>query len=312
MPEPISEVAEDEPLLIGCHEEPFSGRVYWVVNGARRWLPGQQYLDAHRLSFANVAWVPAEEIRQYPLCGQVARPWSEDARLNPPQGATPSDLREIAVCTLAGKGLEFGAFANPFPVPPHCRVEYADLFTTDELLQKRYPGQSIDIVPVSHITSLDSFRGIGERQFDFIIASHVIEHTRNAMAAIQKAYGALKVGGQLVLVVPDMRLTFDRNRAITELSHLIQDYESPLRERDVLHYVEFFSKAFVTPIEDLFSRVKTAIEENGDLHFHTWTYESFKEMVTYIREHIAPWSSIWSHAPSESAEANEFYYVLTK
>ena len=65
MPEPISEVAEDEPLLIGCHEEPFSGRVYWVVNGARRWLPGQQYLDAHRLSFANVAWVPAEEIRLF-------------------------------------------------------------------------------------------------------------------------------------------------------------------------------------------------------------------------------------------------------
>jgi len=311
IPSHLSDLAEAERLLIGCHEAPFSGRVYYVVNGARRWLPGQQYLDAYRLSLGNVVWMSPEQIRHYPLCGPVPLPWPTEALLNPPR-ANPSELREIAVSTLVGRGLEFGAFASPFPVPPECRVEYADRFTSEELLLRRYPGQSIDIVPVSHIASLDSFQGIAAGVFDFIIASHVIEHTRNPVAAIQRAYGALKPGGKLVLVVPDKRLTFDRDRDVTELAHLIEDFEAPHPDRDLLHYVEFYSRAFVTPIEGLYARVKTAVEENGDIHFHTWTYDSFKEMVAHIQEHIVPWASIWSHPPSEFAEANEFYYVLTK
>jgi SAM-dependent methyltransferase len=297
--------------MIGCHEPPFSGRVYYVSKGARRWLPGPQYLTAYELSIGSVVWLSPEQIRKYPLCGPVPLPWSSETRRNPPR-STPSELREIAVSTLSGRGLEFGAFSNPFPVPKECQVEYADRFTPEELLLKRYPGQSVDIVPVSYVSSLDSFQGIRPGEFDFVIASHVIEHTRNPIGAIQSAYAALKPGGALVLIVPDKRLTFDRDRDITELSHLIDDQIAPRPDRDVLHYVEFYARAFVTPVEALYSRVKTAIEEAGDIHFHTWTYDSFGDMVAYVREKVAPWSSVWSHPPSESPEANEFYYVLTK
>jgi SAM-dependent methyltransferase len=252
-----SETEPADGMLVGCHDAPFSGRVYYVSKGSRRWLPGQQYLTAYGLSIGSVVWLSPEEIRRYPLCGPVPLLWPSEARRNPPR-STPSELREIAVSTLSGRGLEFGAFANPFPVPKECQVEYADRFTSEELFLKRYPGQSIDIVPVSHVTSLDSFQGVRPGEFDFVIASHVIEHTRNPIGAIEKAYSALKPGGELVLVVPDKRLTFDRDRDITELSHLIDDYIAPHPDRDVLHYVEFYARAFVTQVEALYSRVKTA------------------------------------------------------
>src|SRR5664279_801197 len=92
----IAETSITERSLIGCHDAPFSGRVYYVVHGARRWLPGQQYLDAYHLSMRDVAWLSPEQIRRYPLCGPVPLPWPEEAWLKPPV-ANPCELREIAV-----------------------------------------------------------------------------------------------------------------------------------------------------------------------------------------------------------------------
>ena len=69
---------------------------------------------------------------------------------------------------------------------------------------------------------------------------------RNPLRAFEQVYRKLKPGGQYVLVVPDKHLTFDRDRAVTTLEHLVEDFEEPSAERDVPHYFEFFSKVPVS------------------------------------------------------------------
>ena len=61
------------------------------------------------------------------------------------------------------------------------------------------------------------------------------------------------------------------------------DYERPLPERDILHYVEFFTRArgFVTPVEILYQRIAEAIADDYDIHFHVWTYDSFPLVVDH-------------------------------
>jgi SAM-dependent methyltransferase len=127
---------------------------------------------------------------------------------------------------------------------------------------------------------------------DFVIACQVIEHTHSPLRVFERVYRTLRPGGRLLLVVPDTLLTFDAPREATSLDHLREDYANWSPEKDTLHYVEFYSKAFVTPIDELYDRVRTAIATRHDIHFHTWTYESFQDTVEYSRQEISPWRHV--------------------
>ena len=147
---------------------------------------------------------------------------------------------------LSGEGVEFGAGCSPFPVPAGVRVRHADRNTVAQLQAREYFGD-LPVVTPELQSDLESMDAIEDDSLDFIIASHVIEHTRSPLRALQQAYRKLRRGGQFLLVVPDKEVTFDRERALTDLAHLILDFHSPSRERDWHHYVEFFEKAFPKP-----------------------------------------------------------------
>ena len=53
-------------------------------------------------------------------------------------------------------------------------------------------------------------------------------------------------------------------------------------------------------------------ERGDDVHFHTWTYESFGELIAYIETAQGQaWSNVWSR-PRLSKHDIEFYYAMTK
>ena len=111
------------------------------------------------------------------------------------------------------------------------------------------------------------------------------------------------------MVVPDKNVTFDRERGLTTLEHVIADYTRPCRERDWEHYIEFFSKAFPQP--DPIASASGVFERGDDIHFHVWTYETFNELIEYVRKNMDPWSSVWSRRRITNEDI-EFYLVLTK
>ena len=242
--------------------------------------------------------------------------WPDSEYAAPAAERTSTDIREIAAGRLTGSGVEVGAGASPYPIPLHCKVLYADRLTGTELESEAYTGQTQEdlVCPELH-TDFETLAGIPDRTLDFIVACHVIEHTRNPIGALSVAWQRLRPGGQLVLVVPDMTRTFDRARALTPVSHLIDDFERPSRERDRSHYEEFYRLAFnfdKTPEE-----IAEAIEENFvagyAIHYHTWTYESFGAMVEWARKRPAPFSDVWCQPTRpDPVQDLEFYYVLTK
>jgi SAM-dependent methyltransferase len=159
------------------------------------------------------------------------------------------------------------------------------------------------------VSDLESMEGLAFDSLDFIVASHVIEHTANPLRALRSAYDRLRPGGRLVLVVPDKVVTFDRDRALTSLEHLLADYTRPSRERDWEHYIEFFAKSFPQP--DPLMAAGPVFERGDDIHFHVWTYETFGDLIAYVCRHIAPWSSVWSRKRLSEQDI-EFYFILTK
>ena len=58
--------------------------------------------------------------------------------------------------------------------------------------------------------------------YDFILASHVIEHAPDIIGFLKDCAALLKPGGILVLAVPDMRYCFDRYRPRSSLGAIVE------------------------------------------------------------------------------------------
>jgi len=125
-----------------------------------------------------------------------------------------------------GEGLEIGPLMWPAVTKDQGRVTYVD-FTDTATLRAKYAGSTV--VDPALIVEVDAIWGektlaqaVGEgRQFDYVVASHVIEHVPDLIAWLNEVAEVLKPGGQIRLVVPDKRFTFDFFRRETELSDVL-------------------------------------------------------------------------------------------
>jgi len=295
--------------LLCCNDEPYNGRVYYVKGNKKRWVPSGEFMDSYGLKWENVETVTADYISTFE---------TGKALPNPNLGYVPSMapvlMHDYIGASLKGRGLEFGAASNPFPTAPESEVEYADIYD-HSLASSPYHGNvhytHSDFVTCKYITSIEKMSGIADESYDFIIACHVIEHVTNPLLCIESVWKKLKPNGKFVLLVPHMDLTFDSKRDLTTLEHIVLDYKRPLKERDFLHFVEFYEKAFVSS-----NPFQKATQEFGnrfhDIHYHTWNETSFLNMVKYFSDNIKRWSDITYYPHMRHEHANEFYFILEK
>jgi SAM-dependent methyltransferase len=74
--------------------------------------------------------------------------------------------------------------------------------------------------------------------FDFVLSSHMLEHSANPIRVLLEWRRLLKPGGHLLLVLPEGRSTYDRRRPITTLEHLKGDFACSTPESDTTHFDE--------------------------------------------------------------------------
>src|SRR5512136_777634 len=131
----------------------------------------------------------------------------------------------LSAAFLHGSGLEIGALHNPLPVPWGVRVAYVDRLPVADL-RLQYPElRGKRFVAVDILDDGETLRTIGDESQDFVIANHFLEHCEDPIGAIENFSRVLKVGGIAFLAVPDKRFTFDRERPLTSVEHLLRDHE---------------------------------------------------------------------------------------
>lgn len=74
--------------------------------------------------------------------------------------------------------------------------------------------------------------------YDFVLSSHVIEHIANPIKALLEWVRVIKDEGILVIILPHKDGTFDHKRPVTDLSHIINDYNKEISESDLTHLNE--------------------------------------------------------------------------
>jgi SAM-dependent methyltransferase len=206
--------------------------------------------------------------------------------------------------------LEVGAGDRPFPVPSHVRVFYGDIRDATSI-QDYF--KTADVRSGSAIDA-QTFAGIADNSFDFVISAHVIEHLRDPIGSIVNAIRVLRPDGIHILVVPDMRFTFDRNRPETTVEHTLRDYEDGGESTCQQAYVEHLRYVHPELTSQHYSEaeIQTQSAENArrwrefDVHFHAWTREGFESLLTAAARYT-------SFVVEEAVSAvNENIFVLRK
>lgn len=135
----------------------------------------------------------------------------------------------ISAIRADGLGLEIGPSYNPLlPKRDGYDVRVLDHATREELIAKYetigLPREQIDAIEeVDYVwrgEPLAELVGPATR-FDYIVASHVIEHTTDLVGFLNGCAEILLPNGVLCLVVPDKRFCFDRMRPLSSLGEVM-------------------------------------------------------------------------------------------
>jgi SAM-dependent methyltransferase len=74
--------------------------------------------------------------------------------------------------------------------------------------------------------------------YDFILSSHMLEHSANPLRVLHEWRRVLKHDGALLLALPERSRTFDHRRPATSLDHLVEDFKQNRDETDLTHLPE--------------------------------------------------------------------------
>ncbi|SIT36287.1 conserved hypothetical protein [Paraburkholderia ribeironis] len=107
-------------------------------------------------------------------------------------------------------------------------IIYVDHTDTERLRQKYQNDAHViadEIVDVDAIWGKNTLHeAIGGRYVDYVIASHVVEHVPDLVTWLRELAAVLKPTGEVRLVVPDRRFTFDYFRRESRLPEVLTSY----------------------------------------------------------------------------------------
>lgn len=197
------------------------------------------------------------------------------------------DRKMLSYHYLSGNGIEIGALHNPLKVKAKAKVKYVDRYDNKRLCQD-YPEQlSQSLVYVDIIDDGETLATLPNESQDFVIANHFIEHCQNPLSTLSHMYRVLKNHGILYLAIPDKRYTFDVNRPITSLDHLLKDYEEGPEASKREHFAEWVKLVNViqheTQAEEMTEKL---IRQDYSIHFHVWTQAEILEIFLALKSRV--------------------------
>jgi SAM-dependent methyltransferase len=182
----------------------------------------------------------------------------------------------------AMRGLEIGPLDKPRFAKSRYRVQYVDHASRQDLRAKYATDAAMrdhldDIVDVDFVWSGEAplTDVVGDAApFDYVFASHVMEHAPDLIGWMREIAAVLDDGGRLCLAVPDKRLCFDVNRSLTEIGDLVDAYLRTLRAPSYRQIWDFHSKIVEVDAAALWAGTASyAGQWRHDLDPDQWAYE---------------------------------------
>jgi SAM-dependent methyltransferase len=214
--------------------------------------------------------------------------------------AKPSPLAAIYRDRFAGKsGIEIGgpsqAFSRRgvFPVYPlvgnldNCNFGAHTVWEGALQQGKTFVFDSAKPAGQQYLAETTALGELPSAAYDFVLSSHMLEHTANPIQALLEWKRLLVDDGVLVLLLPDKRHTFDHRRPVTTLEHLIDDFKAGMKEDDLTHLPEILALHDLERDPDAgdmeaFKARSLRNVENRCLHHHVFNVRLARGLVEHI------------------------------
>lgn len=190
-----------------------------------------------------------------------------------------------------GLGLEIGPSHNPVtPKSEGYKVHTVDHLDRNGLIDK-YQGHNVNLDAIEEVDfiwaggSLADVVGVRSK-YDWIIASHVVEHLPDLIGFVKDCQSLLKPGGILALAVPDKRFCFDYLRWPSSTGDLVQAHLDSRTKHTAGQIFDSFSKA--AKLDETISWEKGRAGEIKFLHgedFGAHMLEQYQSSGEYVDIH---------------------------
>ena len=240
--------------------------------------------------------------------------------------------RVLATIDRNGLGVEIGPSHDPIaPKREGFRVHVIDHAPREELVAKYAThGISLDrIEDVDFIWKGESYLELTgkPKHYDWIIASHLIEHTPDLIAFLDDCDSILKDDGVLSLVIPDKRYCFDRFRPITGLARVVDSHAAGRKVHTEGTIAEYFMNVaakgnvltwderskgdyrFLHSLRETHDAMREAREGETYLDVHNWCFvpHSFRLLLADL--HTLGYTKL-REVHFEAPGGYEFYVAL--
>ncbi|WP_190865368.1 methyltransferase domain-containing protein [Paenibacillus arenilitoris] len=317
-------------LLLGSHDNPFNGRVFLVEHGIRRWIPGPEIFEAYGFRWPNIRWVDKQMLNCFTIGPNLSFPPSFEIKDRKSKILNNIDLKNSV-------GLEIGPLSLPIVSKDEGNIYYADHTTTEELIKKYQDDPGVDVTNIPQIDFIWGEKTYRKAipsylSFDYIVASHVIEHIPDVIGWLAELSEVLKDGGFVCLAIPDKRYTFDYFRKLTTTAELIDAYLNRLRRpgpRQIFdncsNVVKINTGDSWSPDFDASNAERYHSDESAmnlciesiqnkkyvDVHCSVYTSHSFLELFNHLsRLHLVNFKIAKYYEPERLS--NEFIVILQK
>ena len=234
----------------------------------------------------------------------------------PQAGVVEENLQSNSICDwrsyfakqLNGRGLEIGPLHRPMVRHEGMDIDYIDRCTVAEL-RAHYPElNDLPLIEPDILGDAETLDNISGNSYDFLISAHVIEHMRNPLFALEQWVRVVRPEGKIYLIVPDKRITFDKRRVRTTLSHIILDYRRPSAERDYEHFLDYAVHVHNMSEEDAVVEADRLISTDYSIHFHVFLPSDILRLLNWFSANISPIRII--EGPVMSPGSDEFHFLI--
>jgi SAM-dependent methyltransferase len=166
------------------------------------------------------------------------------------------NYRRIERALQGKRGLEIGgpsavfspATPNGFIPPVYAIATSVDNcnFATSTTWSQGEAGRTFRYHPdrepgLQYIHNATDLASITDGSYDFLLASHILEHVANPLRALQEFHRVVKPNGSLLIAVPNQLHSFDHRRPLTTFAHLEADLAVNTDESDMTHLDEILA-----------------------------------------------------------------------
>lgn len=186
-------------------------------------------LDVYRSYNSDLSHLSDESLFEHFLCNKG------DRRI---YTKTDNTVEFLSMRWLRGDGLEVGAGSRPTPLYGNARVSLSDCDDSHT-----FGGERVDIA--GSIDNPDSWQDKKDN-YDFVVASHVLEHVDGLLLAIENFLKITRNDGIIYITLPDIAFLHDKHwMPFYAFEHHICEYNNP-RENLELHdkaYIDYFKQS---------------------------------------------------------------------